>query len=174
MAGLCEGGNEPAGSLKVICEIDGVCVCDIPLFKYARLTSCDVERSFSQYKSFRDNRYAFVLENLEMIFVVHCNSRPTTSTQVWLFKVCHGSLYDVMWLTDEPREFNLPTFPQRRITYVQRLPSKFHSEEYLPIRTKRIPNLTGPVDNNDVTLQRNRSKTAGWLSWRLYKLSVLR
>ncbi|KAJ4434273.1 hypothetical protein ANN_22825 [Periplaneta americana] len=63
-------------------EIDGVCVCDIPLFKYARLTSCDVERSFSQYKSlFRDNRHAFVMENLEMTFVVHCNSRPTTSTQ---------------------------------------------------------------------------------------------
>ncbi|KAJ4439256.1 hypothetical protein ANN_07376 [Periplaneta americana] len=65
-------------------EIDGVCVCDIPLFKYARLTSCDVERSFSQYKSlFRDNRHAFVMENLEMTFVVHCNSRPTTSTQAW-------------------------------------------------------------------------------------------
>ncbi|KAJ4451169.1 hypothetical protein ANN_02611 [Periplaneta americana] len=39
---------------------------------------------------------------------------------------------------DEPREFNLPTLPQRRITYVQeKLPSKYgvHSEEYLPIRT---------------------------------------
>ncbi|KAJ4437466.1 hypothetical protein ANN_17610 [Periplaneta americana] len=53
-------------------EIDGVCVCDIPLFKYARLTSCDVERSFSQYKSlFRDNRHAFVMDNLEMTLVVH-------------------------------------------------------------------------------------------------------
>ncbi|KAJ4450654.1 hypothetical protein ANN_02083 [Periplaneta americana] len=61
-------------------EIDSVCVCDIPLFKYARLTSCDVETSFSQYKSlFRDNRHAFVMENLEMTFVVHCNSRTTTS-----------------------------------------------------------------------------------------------
>ncbi|KAJ4446893.1 hypothetical protein ANN_13594 [Periplaneta americana] len=66
-------------------EIDGVCVCDIPLFKYACLTSCDVERSFSQYKSlFRDNRHAFVMENLEMNFVVHCNSRPTTSTELYL------------------------------------------------------------------------------------------
>ncbi|XP_069684135.1 uncharacterized protein [Periplaneta americana] len=66
-------------------EFDGVCVCDIPLFKYAHLTSCDVERSFSHYKSlFTDNRHAFVMENLEMTFVVHCNSRPTTSTQVWL------------------------------------------------------------------------------------------
>ncbi|KAJ4429079.1 hypothetical protein ANN_26080 [Periplaneta americana] len=39
---------------------------------------------------------------------------------------------------DEPREFNLPTSPQRRITYMQeKLPSKYgvHSEEYLPIRT---------------------------------------
>ncbi|KAJ4427380.1 hypothetical protein ANN_25001 [Periplaneta americana] len=32
------------------------------------------------------------------------------------FKVCHGSLYAVMWLVDEPREFNLPTLPQRCIT----------------------------------------------------------
>ncbi|KAJ4448353.1 hypothetical protein ANN_10368 [Periplaneta americana] len=54
------------------------------------------------------------------------------------FKVCHGSLYVVMWLADEPREFNLPTLPQRRITYVpEKLPKKYgvHSEEYLPIRT---------------------------------------
>ncbi|KAJ4437906.1 hypothetical protein ANN_13845 [Periplaneta americana] len=54
------------------------------------------------------------------------------------FKVCHGSLYDVMWLADEPREFNLPTFPQRRMTYVpEKLPGKYgvHSEEYLRIRT---------------------------------------
>ncbi|KAJ4433222.1 hypothetical protein ANN_15480 [Periplaneta americana] len=39
---------------------------------------------------------------------------------------------------DEPREFNLPTLPQRRITYVtEKLPGKYgvHSEEYLPIRT---------------------------------------
>ncbi|KAJ4448512.1 hypothetical protein ANN_10528 [Periplaneta americana] len=73
-------------------EIDGVCVCDIPLFKYARLTSCDVERSSSQYKSlFRDNRHAFVMENLEMTFVVHCNSQPTTSTQVWLLHMAFDS-----------------------------------------------------------------------------------
>ncbi|KAJ4428340.1 hypothetical protein ANN_24359 [Periplaneta americana] len=41
-------------------------------------------------------------------------------------------------ISDEPREFNLPTLPQRRITYVpEKLPCKYgvHSEEYLPIRT---------------------------------------
>ncbi|KAJ4438154.1 hypothetical protein ANN_14093 [Periplaneta americana] len=54
------------------------------------------------------------------------------------FKVCHGSLYAVTWLVDEPREFNLPTLPQMCITYLpEKLPSKHgvHSEEYLPIRT---------------------------------------
>ncbi|KAJ4441980.1 hypothetical protein ANN_11844 [Periplaneta americana] len=54
------------------------------------------------------------------------------------FKVCHGSLYDVMWIADEPRQFNLPTLPQRRINYVpEKLPSKYgvHSEKYLPLRT---------------------------------------
>ncbi|KAJ4446940.1 hypothetical protein ANN_13642 [Periplaneta americana] len=50
-----------------------------------------------------------------------------------LFKVCHGSLYAVMWLVDDPREFNLPTLPQKSITYVpEKLPNKHgvHSEEY--------------------------------------------
>ncbi|KAJ4439285.1 hypothetical protein ANN_07406 [Periplaneta americana] len=54
------------------------------------------------------------------------------------FKVCHGSLYDVMWLVDEPTEFNLPTLPQRRIAYIpETFPGKYgvHSEEYLLIRT---------------------------------------
>ncbi|KAJ4450181.1 hypothetical protein ANN_01588, partial [Periplaneta americana] len=50
-----------------------------------------------------------------------------------IFKVCRGSLYVVIWLADEPREFNLPTLPQRRIAYVpEKLPGKYgvHSEEY--------------------------------------------
>ncbi|KAJ4431795.1 hypothetical protein ANN_20400 [Periplaneta americana] len=54
------------------------------------------------------------------------------------FKMCHGSLYAVMWLADEPREFNLPTLPQRCITCeAEKLPSKYgvHSEEYVPIRS---------------------------------------
>ncbi|KAJ4435536.1 hypothetical protein ANN_18152 [Periplaneta americana] len=47
------------------------------------------------------------------------------------FKVCHGSLYAVMWLAGEPREFNLPTLPQRHSTYMpEKLPGKYgvHSE----------------------------------------------
>ncbi|KAJ4433092.1 hypothetical protein ANN_15349 [Periplaneta americana] len=88
-------------------EIDGVSVCDISLFKYARLTSCDVERSFSQYKSlFRDNRHAFVMENLEMTIVVHCNSRPTTSTHVWLTRmlVFNGRLITLLRGAVTPRD----------------------------------------------------------------------
>ena len=38
----------------------------IESFKYALITSCDVERSFSQYKSIlRSNRRSFVFENLK-------------------------------------------------------------------------------------------------------------
>ncbi|KAJ4444661.1 hypothetical protein ANN_06458 [Periplaneta americana] len=77
-----------AANVGVWCAVKlTVFVCDIPLFKYTRLTSCDVERSFSQFKSFRDNRHALVMENLEMTFVVHCNSLPITSTQVWLVRI---------------------------------------------------------------------------------------
>lgn len=40
-------------------------VSEISCFKYARIVSCDVERSFSQYKMlFRDNRHKFTMENL--------------------------------------------------------------------------------------------------------------
>ncbi|KAJ4434450.1 hypothetical protein ANN_23012 [Periplaneta americana] len=71
---------------------------------------------------------------------------PVASSQNWgvvnilrvQLKMCYGSLYAVMWLVDEPREFNLPTLPQRRIAYVpEKLPTKYgvHSEKYLPIRT---------------------------------------
>ena len=46
----------------------------IPLFKYAPLTSCDVERSFSVYKSvLRDNRCSLTPEHIEMYLVINCN-----------------------------------------------------------------------------------------------------
>jgi len=48
----------------------------ISLLKYAPTTSCDVERSFSQYKAIlRSNRRAFIFENLEKYVVVACNTR---------------------------------------------------------------------------------------------------
>jgi hypothetical protein len=48
---------------------------EIASFKFAPLTSCDVERSFSVLKSFlSDNRKSFVFSNLKMYFVNHCNS----------------------------------------------------------------------------------------------------
>ncbi|KAJ4428856.1 hypothetical protein ANN_25849 [Periplaneta americana] len=74
--------------------------------KYAPLTSCDVERSFSQYKSlFRDNGHAFMMENLEMTFVVHCNSRSTTSTQVWLDHTF--SVLSASWIV---RSYMMPNY----------------------------------------------------------------
>jgi hypothetical protein len=49
---------------------------DIARFKYAPVTSCDVERSFSQYKTvLADNRQSFRFDNLKMYLVVHCNAK---------------------------------------------------------------------------------------------------
>ena len=43
--------------------------------KFAPITLCDVERSFSIHKSIlNDKRYAFFFENLKMIFIINCNS----------------------------------------------------------------------------------------------------
>jgi hypothetical protein len=54
---------------------------DIKCYKYARLVSCDVEHTLSQYKSFfHDNRHRFMMHNLKMTFVTHCNS---ASLSIW-------------------------------------------------------------------------------------------
>jgi hypothetical protein len=48
---------------------------DVTLFKYAPLTSCDVDRSFSQYKKIlSDNRRSFLFKNLKMHLVINCNA----------------------------------------------------------------------------------------------------
>jgi len=50
---------------------------DVSLFKYAPVTSVDVERSFSRYKNvLADNRRTFTSENLKKTFVVQCNTNP--------------------------------------------------------------------------------------------------
>lgn len=67
VAQVIEGKQVDIGNLRV---------GDIPILKYARVTSCDVERSFSQYRAlFRDNRQRFQMDHLEHTFVVHCNSK---------------------------------------------------------------------------------------------------
>lgn len=50
-------------------------LCDITFFKYAPITSCDVERSFSRYKTIlSDNRRGFSFDNLKMHVVISCNN----------------------------------------------------------------------------------------------------
>lgn len=47
---------------------------EIQAFKYAPITSCDVERSFSAYKRvLEDCRRSFTFENLKKHIVLHCN-----------------------------------------------------------------------------------------------------
>ncbi|XP_022166527.1 uncharacterized protein LOC111031049, partial [Myzus persicae] len=48
---------------------------DITYFKYAPITSTDVERSFSRYKTLLvDNRRSFNFENIKKSLVVQCNT----------------------------------------------------------------------------------------------------
>lgn len=48
---------------------------EIASFKFAPITSCDVERSFSMLKAlYRDNRKSFTFDALQMHVVIHCNT----------------------------------------------------------------------------------------------------
>jgi hypothetical protein len=56
-------------------DLKDLSVGDIECYKYARRISCDVECTFSQYKSlFLDDRHRFMMHNLKMTFGSHCNS----------------------------------------------------------------------------------------------------
>ncbi|XP_025202640.1 uncharacterized protein LOC112599792 [Melanaphis sacchari] len=49
---------------------------ELLFFKYAPLTSVDLERSFSTYKILlADNRHSFQIENIRKYLVVQCNSK---------------------------------------------------------------------------------------------------
>lgn len=55
-------------------EIKDMTPNEIQAFKYAPITSCDVERSFSAYKRvLEDCRRSFVFENLRKHIILHCN-----------------------------------------------------------------------------------------------------
>lgn len=46
---------------------------EVSLFKFAPITTCDIERTFSRYKSlFAPNRHRFLFENLKMFLTVNC------------------------------------------------------------------------------------------------------
>ncbi|KAJ4447141.1 hypothetical protein ANN_09142 [Periplaneta americana] len=133
MVGLCEGGNKPAGSLTAICKthFDIGCHARIPTRNTILRWVASFRITGSTLKKKSPGRNSIALRLSEA--TVRSRALRLLSLGPFEgFKVCHGSLYAVMWLADEPREFNLPTFPQRRITYVpEKLPGKYgvHSEE---------------------------------------------
>ena len=76
--------NPGLNCLKLIrdvhCGINGkllqieITPLDIAKMKFAPITSVEVERSFSRYKSeLRPNRRTFSFKNLSMYMVSHCN-----------------------------------------------------------------------------------------------------
>ncbi|KAJ4427635.1 hypothetical protein ANN_25283 [Periplaneta americana] len=104
--------------------------------KLVRLIKMCLSETYSRVRIVRKNSSQYMFRNSShscQPALPYVSEFKTLHT--FKFKVCRGSLYAVMWLADEPREFNLPTLPQ---TYIpEKLPSKygFHSEECLPIRT---------------------------------------
>lgn len=65
-----------SGTRESIPNMDqNITVTDIPYFKYAPVSSVDVERSFSTYKTvLADNRRRFTFENLKKTLIIQCNS----------------------------------------------------------------------------------------------------
>ena len=67
-----------ASDLGIQCDdsnIRSLTASEIAAFKFASLTSVDVERSFSRYKTvLRQNQETFTTENLKMYILLHCNS----------------------------------------------------------------------------------------------------
>jgi hypothetical protein len=56
-------------------NIENLQVNDLQFYKFAPLTSVDVERSFSRYKNLlANNRRSFTFENIKQILVTQCNS----------------------------------------------------------------------------------------------------
>ncbi|KAJ4441420.1 hypothetical protein ANN_11275 [Periplaneta americana] len=76
------------------------------------------------------------------------NARSESAVRI-SYKICHE-------IAKELKTLNESEFIKRCLIIL--------ADELCPHQStqiKRIPNLTGPVDNNDATLQRNRNKTAG-------------
>jgi hypothetical protein len=49
---------------------------NLPFFKFASISSVDVERSFYKYKSIlADNRWSFKFHNLRKYIIVQCNAQ---------------------------------------------------------------------------------------------------
>lgn len=61
---------------------------DLKFYKYAPMTSTDVERSFSRYKNLlSNNRRSFEIENLKKILVVQCNNLTGIRKHVFIFVI---------------------------------------------------------------------------------------
>ncbi|KAJ4428801.1 hypothetical protein ANN_25794 [Periplaneta americana] len=81
-----------------------------PFFKYAPITSCDVERTFFQYKKcLSDHRRRFTLQSLKMYVTLHCNAHT-------LFKDDKFSRYKNC-LSDRRRRFSFDNLREYIVVY---------------------------------------------------------
>ncbi|XP_049800302.1 uncharacterized protein LOC126235633 [Schistocerca nitens] len=76
---LCKISDSLSGNAETFEETETkLNSSDLAAFKYAPVTSCEVERSFSRYKAIlSDNRRPLAVENLKMHLVIQCNFADT-------------------------------------------------------------------------------------------------
>ncbi|XP_060876456.1 uncharacterized protein LOC132949533 [Metopolophium dirhodum] len=76
ISNILNGQNESMDGLPADISSSG-----LPFFKFAPISSVDVERSFSKYKNIlADNRRSFKFPNLRMYLIVQCNAQDKNST----------------------------------------------------------------------------------------------
>ena len=70
----------------------------VQCFVFAPLVSCEVERTFSKFKSiFKDNRKAFTFEKLKQHVVVACNNMNQKAEWVLCIFLCIFRCFLELW-----------------------------------------------------------------------------
>ncbi|KAJ4448594.1 hypothetical protein ANN_10613 [Periplaneta americana] len=149
MAGLCEGCNEPPGSLKASDNAGemspGSNTDSYPAFARVGLRE-NPGKNLNQnvFGNKLLTHYDSFLNIIIIIAIPH-------------YDYHHFHLYLFITSVSTSLLSTIADLHKQMIIILQSL----LSQKYVLPNLQRIPNLTEPVDNNDVTLQRNRNKTAG-------------
>ncbi|KAJ4428027.1 hypothetical protein ANN_24041 [Periplaneta americana] len=128
---------------------------DIVKLNYVPVTSCDVERSFSQYKSIlRDNRRRFTFQHLKEMFVTYCYVYTLYRDHFTFFCIV------VQYVIHISPSGGLNTC--RLLTYEYRLLQKKHYSAFIPQMSKE--------KNSPQYMFRNSSHSCHYRRYRTYRV----
>ncbi|KAL4097204.1 hypothetical protein QTP88_022015 [Uroleucon formosanum] len=95
-------------------NLEDLNVSDLKFYKFAPVTSVDVERSFSRYKNvLANNRRSFTFENIRKILVIQCNSFGSeTEIGKWLRNIFGLSFLNVVEVGESYTDDFMSTIPE--------------------------------------------------------------